>query len=72
MLNPLLDASEIAVTGPDAGRIRLAGGFANHGEAARLVRDADGRVCEVRLGGSRLLPEAGVARELVERYGGPA
>jgi len=72
MLNPLLDASEIAVTGLDEGRIRLAGGFANHGEAARLIRDADGRVCEVRLGGSRLLPEAEVARELAERYGGPA
>lgn len=70
MFNPMMDAAEIAVTGDDAGTIRLAGGFANHGEGARLVRGADGRVSEVRLGGTRLLPEAAVAAELAERYGG--
>lgn len=68
--NPFLDTSEIAVTGPDTGTIRLAGGFANHGEAARLVRGGDGRIAEVWLGGSRLLPESAIAAELVQRYGG--
>jgi len=68
MVNPFQDASEIAVTGPDAGTIRLAGGFANHGETARLVRDGDGRVAEVWLGGGKYLPEAAIAEELVRRY----
>jgi len=36
--NPFMDASELAVAGRDRGRIALAGGFANHGEQARLVR----------------------------------
>lgn len=72
MFNPFMDAGEIAVTGTDEGTIRLAGGFANHGEAARLVRGDDGRVAEVWLGGSKLLPETAIATELVERYGGGA
>ena len=70
LLNPLQDAGEIAVTGPDAGTIRLAGGFANHGERARLVRDGAGEVAEVWLGGGKWLPEAAMAAEMVRRYGG--
>lgn len=70
LLNPLLDAGEIAVTGIDEGRIRLAGGFANHGETARLVRGGDGSVAEVWLGGTKLLPETAIAAELAGRYGG--
>ena len=31
-LNPVMDASEVEVVGPDAGRVALAGGYANHGE----------------------------------------
>jgi hypothetical protein len=67
-LNPLLDASELAVTGRDRGRIALAGGFASHGEPARLVRGARRRVGELWLGGTKLLPEAKVAREMAARY----
>ena len=55
---------------PHAGTIRLAGGFANHGEGARLVRGGDGRVSEVWVGGTKLLPETAIAAELTERYGG--
>ena len=69
-LNPLLDAGELAITGRDRGRIALAGGFANHGEQARLVRGGRGRVTELWLGGNKLLTEAKVAREMAARYEG--
>ena len=67
--NPFQDASEIAVTGPDAGRITLAGSFASHGEPVRRECGADGAVSAVILGGSRLLPEPALVQELTERYG---
>jgi D-alanyl-D-alanine carboxypeptidase len=71
--NPLLDASEIEIEGRDRGgaahgRITLAGGFASHGEPARLHRDARGRAAEFWLGGTKLLPEAKAARELGAKY----
>lgn len=72
--NPMADASEIEVIGrnrdgSERGRIVLAGGFANHGETARLSRDGRGRAAEVQLGGSRLLTEAKVTAELQQKYG---
>jgi len=68
LLNPFTDASEITVAARDRGRIALAGGFASHGEQARLVRGGRGKVIEVWLGGAKLLPEATVAREMAARY----
>ncbi len=55
--NPFMDAGEIR-----GGRIVLAGGYANHGERARLGKK------ELWLGGTRYLPEAVVAREMERRY----
>lgn len=69
LANPLQDASEIAPDG-DSGRIVLAGGYASHGEPARLLRDARGRVTTVWLGGSQLRSEAATMKELKQRYGG--
>ena len=69
MMNPMMDAAEIAVTGDDTGTIRLAGGFANHGEQAKLVRGGNGKVVELVLGGNRLIPEEAIAAELEGRYG---
>ena len=66
--NPLMDASELAITGRDRGRIALASGSASHGERVRRHRDGRGRVKEVWLAGDRLLPEAQVVRELSRRY----
>ena len=71
--NPLLDASEIEVEGRDRsgasqGRIALAGGFASHGEPARLQRDARGKAAAFWLGGTKLLPEAKAATELAAKY----
>jgi CubicO group peptidase (beta-lactamase class C family) len=68
--NPFTDASEISVSGPDCGQVSLAGGSAHHGEDVRRIRGSDGKVDEVRLGGIRLLPEAAVAAELEQQYGG--
>ena len=72
LLNPVQDAPQIE-PGPatDEGRIALAGGFASHGEGARLERDARGRVQALWLGGTRLQSEARAAQELTRRYGQP-
>ncbi len=61
-LNPFVDASEVAVLGRGEGRITLAGGYASHGEPARLHRD------EVRVGGTMYRSERRVAREMAKRY----
>jgi D-alanyl-D-alanine carboxypeptidase len=63
-LNPFMDAAEIK-----NGRIALAGGYASHGEPARLVLDRRGAAIEAWLGGTRYLREARVAKEMQMRYG---
>jgi CubicO group peptidase (beta-lactamase class C family) len=57
-LNPFMDAAQVR-----GGRIVLAGGYASHGEPARLGRN------ELWLGGTRYLREAPLAREIERRYG---
>ena len=69
LFNPFADATEIAVTAKDEGTIRTAVGYGNYGEPARLVRDRRGRVREVWLGGSKLVPENRFKAELKRRYG---
>jgi CubicO group peptidase (beta-lactamase class C family) len=69
LFNPLLDASELKITGRDRGTIALAAGYANHGEPVRRERDARGRVSALWLSGSKLLHEAPVAAEMRRRYG---
>lgn len=74
--NPVMDATQItpaprAKDGTEPGAITLAGGFANHGETARIERDARGRVKAVWVGGTRLVGEAQAARELARRYPSP-
>jgi CubicO group peptidase (beta-lactamase class C family) len=68
-LNPVLDASELRVTGRDSGDIALAGSFANHGETVRRVRDARGKVTELWLAGAKLVGERKLATEMEGRYG---
>ena len=74
IINPFHEASELNLRG-DTARITQAAGYASHGEPARLVRrggtkgNARGPVREVWLGGSRLIKEAQMARELTGRYG---
>lgn len=57
LFNPFFDASEIR-----GGRIVLAGGYASHGEPARLGRN------DVWLGGTRYVREAALAPEMRSRY----
>ena len=45
-LNPVMDAAEIEVTGPNDGRVALAAGYDGHGEPVRLVRDETGTPIE--------------------------
>jgi CubicO group peptidase (beta-lactamase class C family) len=68
LLNPLLDASEIVVTGKDRGRIALATGFAAYGEGARLVRGRGGKPKEFWLAGTKCLAETPLRAELEKRY----
>jgi D-alanyl-D-alanine carboxypeptidase len=76
LMNPVIDATELMVEGrtrggESHGRIALAGGFASHGESVRLRRDARGRPVEFWLGGTKMLPKAGVEKEL-RRYAAAA
>jgi CubicO group peptidase (beta-lactamase class C family) len=61
---PFGDASEIAISSPDAGTIAVANGFGSHGEPVERIRGGDGLVHELRLAGSTLVPEERVAAEL--------
>jgi hypothetical protein len=68
LFNPFLDASEVAVREKGMGQITLAGGYASHGEPARLLRNRRNQVIEVQLGGTRFRAERRVAREMAARY----
>jgi CubicO group peptidase (beta-lactamase class C family) len=67
---PFGDASEITVSGQDQGTIAVANGYGSHGEPVERVRGIDGEVCELRLAGGTLVPEARVAAELTSRGAG--
>jgi hypothetical protein len=70
-LNPVVDAPEIEVTGPDEGRVALAAGYAHHGEPVRLLRDETGTPIEFWALGTRLATEDVVAKEMQDLYGPP-
>jgi CubicO group peptidase (beta-lactamase class C family) len=69
LLNPFMDATEIEVTGRDAGRISLATGYASHGQAVRRTRNKTGHVTDIWIAGSNLKPEKILAAEMERRYG---
>src|SRR3954454_18770308 len=69
-INPFPEASEIEITGRSTGRIASAPGFASHGEPVRCTRAKSGKITELWLAGSKLLPAAKVAREMEKRYAG--
>ena len=68
MFNPFLDASEVTVATKDRAKITQAIGGGAHGQSVRRVRNKEGDVAELWFAGSKLLPEAEVAREIRERY----
>jgi CubicO group peptidase (beta-lactamase class C family) len=67
-INPFMDASEIEISGRDAGKIAVAAGYGSHGEPVRRVRNKAGRVTDVWLAGSNLKPEKILNAELERRY----
>jgi CubicO group peptidase (beta-lactamase class C family) len=66
--HPFFDASEIAVTGRDRGRIAQAAGYANYGEPVRFKRNAAGRAIEFWLGSSRFVSRARTVADLTRRF----
>jgi hypothetical protein len=71
-INPIADAGEIVISGRDQGRIAVADGYSSYGEPVRRVRAGSGRVVEIWLAGSKLLPEVKIAKDMQARYGNPA
>ena len=71
-INPIGDAGELEITGRDQGRIAVADGYSSYGEPVRRVRNGSGKVTEVWLAASKMLPEAKIAKEMQARYGNPA
>lgn len=71
LINPFGDAAELEITGRDSGRITLADGYSNPGEPVRRIRSGSGRVVELWLGASRMVPEEKLATEMKSRYGAP-
>ena len=65
---PFTDATQLSPRGKDHALSTEASGFANFGEAARLVRTRRGDVAELWLAGSRCVPEAAAAREVRRRF----
>jgi hypothetical protein len=63
-----MDATEIAVTGRDTGRIAWANGYASHGEGVRRLRDKRG-VTGIWLAGTNFKRESALAATLERRYG---
>jgi hypothetical protein len=68
LLNPLLDATEIEVTGRDAGRVVLAPGFRSYGEAVRRTRSKGGTITDIWIAGGHLTREKAIAAEIERRY----
>ncbi len=66
--NPFMDATEIAVTGRDTGRIKSAAGYASHGELVRRTRNKAGTVSDIWLAGGSLKRENALAAETERRY----
>ena len=66
--NPMLEATQVEITGRDKGRVALSGGFGNHGETVERQRDARGRVASLRNGGMMLYPETRILREMQRKY----
>jgi hypothetical protein len=68
-LNPMLGAAEVEITGRDTGLLLSAVNYGSHGEPVRCIRDKSGKIVEISLAGTRLLPASTLASELRARYG---
>lgn len=66
---PFLDGSEAEITESDGGLILKGSGFNPLRERLRRVRDAEGKIREIWIGGSRLVEEDVLRAEMIARYG---
>ena len=76
-INPIGDAGELEITARDQGRFAVADGYSSYGEPVRRVRNRAGKVAEVWLAASKMLPkgkirqgDAGAVWHLGRRRGG--
>ena len=69
---PFANASELAIMGRSEGRIALAGAYGSHGEPIRCVRRKSGKIAELWLSATKLVPEDELAAEMTARYDPPA
>jgi CubicO group peptidase (beta-lactamase class C family) len=67
-MKPFVKPAELEIGGRNEGRIALASALASHGAPVRCVRDRSGRMTELQLGATKLLPEDAFAAELAARY----
>jgi hypothetical protein len=67
-LNPFTDATEIEVTGRDAGSIAWATGYGSHGETVRRLRNKAGKVTDIWFAGANARPEKALAADIERRY----
>jgi CubicO group peptidase (beta-lactamase class C family) len=72
MWTPFANASELEITGKGEGRIAVAGGYGSHGEPVRCVRRKSGKIAELWLSATRLIPENALAAEMEARYARPS
>jgi CubicO group peptidase (beta-lactamase class C family) len=70
-MKPFVKPAELEISGRTEGRIALASAFSSHGEPVRCLRDKKGRMTELHLGGTKLVPEEAFAAELAARYERP-
>jgi CubicO group peptidase (beta-lactamase class C family) len=68
-LNPMLSTVEIEITGRNAGRLGSAANSGSPGEPVRCVRDKSGKIVEIWLAATKLVPGPKLAGELQARYG---
>lgn len=69
-LNPPFDGAtpECVITGKDSGIVQKASGYHSPGQAIRRVRDRKGKVTELWVGGTQLLPKQAMLAEANRRY----
>ncbi len=65
---PFAEASEISLSESDTGRVTRAPAMERFGEPVQRVRDREGRVAAIRIGGTGMISEERLKPQLLARY----
>ncbi len=65
---PFAEASEISLSESDKGRVTRAPAMERFGEPVQRVRDKEGRVAAIKIGGTGMIPEEKLKPQLLARY----